>query len=383
MAGIAAGLGALGEGFVRGIRIGSDLTDADTRRGLVDMQKKQAQLALDRDTQMADLSKQLGQEFVDYRDGTGAYAPAEGQQYDRTSPQSADLHYSRIQPLLQQQAILSGKNPAMVDKELKELRKEGYAERVFQASQLMESGDVEGGAKILQPLYRKMFADGTDVKSVAYDKTKDALSMVTVRDGQESVVEMPRGKVVDMLNYGALNPADAVKLKMREKEKQADRDFESGQTDKKLKAEAEQRGLDRKSREAISAADNASAERRTGISAEATRYSADRSVEARRNAGANARDDKDYDDFQTQINDALGWNKNNPLVTPEQLQSRNRDAAAMTNIWNTTRDVGGKKLSAYEVAQVIRGIEGKTAKYAEKDGYTIVDVGGIRAVLPK
>jgi hypothetical protein len=55
----------------------------------------------------------------------------------------------------------------------------------------------------------------------------------------------------------------------------------------------------------------------------------------------------------------------------------------MTNIWNTTRDVAGKKLSAYEVAQVIRGIEGKTAKFAEKDGYTIVDVGGVRAILPK
>ena len=370
--GIAAGLGALGEGFIRGIKTGSELADADKRRGLMDLQAKQAQLNVDRDTKMNELSSQLANEFTAYRDGTGAYAPAEGQTYDRTSTQAADLHYSRIQPLLQQQAILSGKNPALVEKELKELRREGYAEKVFQAAQLLEAGDVENGSKILQPLYRKMFPDGTDVKSVAYDKAKDSLSMVTMSDGKESLVEMPRSKVVDMLNYGALNTGDAVKLKMREKEKALDRDFESTQTDKKLKNAKE-----------ISAADNASRERVGAGHDAASRYAADKSVDARRAAGANAREDKDYDDFQTQINDALGWNKNNPLVTPEQLQARNRDAAAMTNIWNTTRDVGGKKLSAYEVAQVIRGIEGKTAKYAEKDGYTIVDVGGVRAVLPK
>ena len=372
MAGLAAGLGALGEGFVRGIRIGSDLSDAETRRGLVGLQTERAKLNLDRDTQMNNLSKQLGQEFTDYRDGKGAYAPAEGQTYDRTSTQAADLHYSRIQPLLQQQAVLSGKNPALVDKELKELRRDGYAEKVFQAAQLFEAGDVENGTKLLQPLYRKMFADGTDVTNVVYDRNKDSLAMTTVRDGKESLVEMPRAKLVDMLNYGALNTGDAVKLKMREKEKALDRDFESTQTDKKLKNAKEISEADNRSREKVGAGHDA-----------ATRYSADKSVDARRAAGANAREDKDYDDFQTQINDALGWNKNNPLVTPEQLEARNRDAAAMTGIWNTTRDVGGKKLSAYEVAQVVRGIQGKTAKYAEKDGYTIVDVGGVRAVLPK
>ena len=372
LSGVASGLGALGEGLVRGIKLGSDLSDADKRRGLMDLQAKQAQLNVDRDTKMNELSNQLAQEFTNYRDGAGAYAPGEGMTYDRTSTQAADLHYSRIQPLLQQQAVLSGKNPALVDKELKELRREGYAEKVFQAAQLLEAGDVEGGTKVLQPLYSKMFADGTDVKGVTYDKTKDSLSMLTVRDGKESMVEMPRSKVVDMLNYGALNPGDAVKLKMREKEKQADRDFESGQTDKKLKNAKE-----------ISAADNASAERRTGISAEATRYAADKGVEGRRNAGLNAREDKDYDDFQAQINDSLGWSKNNPLVTPEQLQARNRDAALMTGIFNTTRDVAGKKLSAYEAAQIVKGIENKTAKMVQKDGYTIVDVGGLRAVMPR
>jgi len=372
LSGIAGGLGALGEGFVRGIKLSSDLDDAQKRRGLMDVQEQQAKLNLDRDTQMNALSKQLGQEFTDYRDGVGAYAPAEGQRYDRTSTQSADLHYARIQPLLQQQAVLSGKNPALVDKELKELRREGYAEKVFQAAQLMEAGDVDGGAKLLQPMYNRLFADGTDVKSVSYDKAKDALSMVTVRDGKESVVEMPRGKVVDMLNYGALNTGDAVKLKMREKEKALDRDFESGQTDKKIKSSEKIAADNNKTSITVGAGHDA-----------ASRYSADKSVEGRRNAGINAREDKDYDDFQNQINDALGWNKSNPLVTPDQLEKRNKDAAAMTNIWNTTRDVGGKKLSAYEVAQVIRGIEGKTAKFAERDGYTIVDAGGVRAVLPK
>ena len=369
---IAAGLGALGEGFVRGVKLSSDLADAEQRRGLQGLQMKREQAAIDKENQFNDLSKQLSQEYMDLRDGKGAYAPAEGQTYNPADPRVGDIHYSRIEPLLKQQAALSGKNPELVSKELRDLRRERYAENVFRAAQLFDAGDVEGGTAVLQPLYNRVFTDGTDVKGVAYNKANDSLSMTLLRDGKESVVDMPRAKLVDMLTYGALNTGDAVKIRMQRADKEGDRKFEAGERDK-------DRGLKRD----LNESDNRAAMQRTQISAGATVRAAELGVEGRRNAGANARDDKDYDDFQNQINDALGWNKSNPLVTPEQLQARNRDAAAMTNIWNTTRDIGGKKLSAYEVAQVVRGIEGKTAKYAQKDGYTIVDVGGIRAVLPK
>jgi len=379
---VAAGLGALGEGFVRGIKIGSDLTDAEKRRGLQDMQMKREQQVLDRDKQMTDLNAQIAKEYTEYRDGSGAYAPGEGLTYNRMDPKVAEIHYSRIEPLLQQQAALSGKSPAMVTKELNDLRREGFAENVFRASQLLEMGNP-AGAEILKPLYNKLFPDGVTVGETRYDKATDTFTIQTVSDGVASESQMPRGKLVEMLHYGALNPADAVKYRMREKEKAEDRAFEGGQRDKDRGLKVEEGDKDRGLRRDLNESDNKAADRRAGISADATVRAAQIGREGRVNASANARDDKDYDDFQTQINDALGWNKSNPLVTPDQLQKRNRDAAAMTNIWNTTRDVGGKKLSAYEVAQVVRGIEGKTAKFAEKDGFTIVDVGGIRAVLPK
>lgn len=382
MSGIAAGLGAFGEGLVRGIKVSSDLKDADKRRGLQDLQAKQAQMNIDQTTQMNDLSKQLAQEFSDYRDGKGAYAPAEGQTYNKIDPKVADIHYSRIEPLLQQQAVISGKNPTLVSKELRDLRRENFAENVFRASQLLEMGNPVG-ADVLKPLYNNLFPDGTTVGSTTYDKATDSFTIQTIRDGVASDTVVQRGKLVDMLNYGALNPADAVKMRMQREEKDKDRTFTAGETDKKINAEADQREKDRGLKKDLNKEDNQSAERRTKMTTDATRYAADKGVESRKNAGVNARDDKDYDDFQNQINDALGWNKSNPLTTPEQLQARNRDAAAMTNIWNTTRDVGGKKLSAYEVAQVVRGIENKTAKFAQKDGYTIVDVGGVRAILPK
>lgn len=379
---IAAGLGALGEGFVRGIKTGSELADAEKRRGLQDMQMKREQQALDRDKQMMDLNAQIAKEYNEYRDGAGAYAPGEGITYNRMDPKVADLHYARIEPLLQQQAALSGKNPALVTRELNELRREGFAENVFRASQMLEMGDP-AGAEVLKPFYNRLFPDGTTVGQTRYDKSTDTFTIQTIREGVAADTQVPRGKLVEMLHYGALNPADAVKLRMREREKADDRKFDADEREKDRGLKVSEGDKDRTLRRDLNESDNKAADARTRISAGATVRAAEIGREGRVNAGANARDDKDYDDFQGQINDALGWNKSNPLVTPDQLQKRNRDAAAMTNIWNTTRDVAGKKLSAYEVAQVIRGIEGKTAKFAEKDGYTIVDVGGVRAILPK
>lgn len=370
MAGLS-GMGALAEGFARGLRLSSDMQDAEQRRGLNAMQAEQTKLNLDRDKEMAGLSKQLGQEFIDYRDGTGAYAPAEGQTYDRTSESAADLHYNRIQPLLQKQAALSGKNPAIVDKEIKELRREGYAEKVFRAAQLMEAGDVDGGVKILKPLYKKMFADGTDVKNVAYDKSKDALTLTTVSDGRESVVEMPRGKVVDMLNYGALQPGDAVKLGAQRKEKEADRAHESTLTDKKISGQKEVANIEARSR-----AEAANIHGQWGVKAH----------EAGAKISNDHFDQKVYeanrDQFVASLPAAFDYDPKNQFKDKNASSLFNSKSSEALSIWDATSK-SGVNLSGAQVATVMDALGRKEAKVLQsKDGYAVVQVGAIKAVVP-
>lgn len=372
---IAAGLGALGEGFVRGVRIGSDLADSEKRRGLQDLQAKQAQLALDRDTKLNELNTQLSQEFNDFRDGKGAYAPAEGQMYDRTSPQAADLHYGRITPLLQQQAALAGKNPALVEKEMRDLRREGYAENVFRAAQLMEAGDIEGGTSILKPLYNRMFADGTEVKSVGYDRAKDALLMTTVRDGKESAVEMPRSKVVDMLNFGALRTDDAVKLRMRLREKADDREFEG-----------QQRGLDRTNRKEISAADNASAERRTVTSGEYGLKQARITREGRDEYRKDQNKLTAINDFEKDLDNALGANNRSSGIpmSPEERSVVNASRSAGKVAFDSTYDVLGTRITGPQFIDVMEGFRaGKALVRDDKEsGLRGIEYNGVRVVVP-
>ena len=369
---LGAAIGGFADGVAKGLKLRSDLEDAETRRGLVGLQKQEAQLKLDRETQMKELQTQLFQETKDWQGGQGSYAPGEGGMYDPASDQAATMHYQRIQPLLEQQAMLAGKSPLEVRQTLKTMEQDRYAQTTMRAAQLVQTGDPSG-IELLKGSYNKMYRDGRNLEGGTFNPETDTFTLNYVdKDGTTKTHDVKRDALANQYLLGALNPADAAKSMMRDRELKEGRAFEGGENEKN-------RGLKRE----LNKDDNAAALQRTQIGAAATKYSADRGVDARNNSRADAQQAKDYDDFQTQINDALGWNKNNPLVTQEQLASRNRDAAFMTGIWNTTRDVGGKKLSAYEAAQVVKGIENKTAKTVQRDGYTIVDVGGIRAILPK
>lgn len=371
---LGAAIGGFADGVAKGLKLRSDLEDAETRRGLVGLQKQEAQLKLDRETQMKEINSKLSQEILNYQSGSDVYAPADGQTYDPASDGSAKIHYSRIRPLLMQQASLSN-DPRLtlaVEQSLNDMEEKRYAQKTIRAAQLIEAGD-DTGVEVLKGPYNTFYKDGRTLVDGKFNAANDTFTLNYLdKDGTAKSREVKRDVLAKQYVRLGMNAADASKTMAAEFMKREDRAFEAGENDKN-------RGLKRE----LSESDNKAALERTQIGASATRYSADRGVDARAASRINAQEAKDYDDFQTQINDALGWNKSNPLVTPEQLASRNRDAAFMTGIFNTTRDVGGKKLSAYEAAQVVKGIENKTAKTVQRDGYTIVDVGGIRAILPK
>lgn len=380
---LGAAISGLVQGVGQGIKLRSDMEDAEQRRGLMDLRKKNEQLDYDTKVEIRSLQDQIGNEIKLFNE-----------REDRETPDAIDGHYTKVGALMKRQAVLAGKDHFAVDKTINDMRKDKYQEKIFAASRLLANGD-ESGVEILKPVYNKMFKDGNTLVGGAYDKETDSFNLTyTNKNGEQLTRSVSRDKLANDLVPLALNVADASKLAMKAEEdkkerefkageNKKDRDFKGGENEKDRALKVEEGKQDRGLKRELSNSDNATRVQVAGIGLEGTKYSADKGAESRINAKKEGRDDKDYDDFQSQINDALGWNKNNPLVTPQQLERRNKDAAAMTGIFNATREVGGKKLSAYEVAQLVKGIDAETAKYTQKDGYTIVEVGGIRGIMPK
>ena len=156
MAGLSlAGLGGFAQGLASGLKTSSDMADSEQRRGLMKLQAEGEQLKLDKERTITDLNTQLKNETTAWQTGSGVYAPAEGQRYDAGNEDTANLHYSRIQPLLEQQAALQGKSILDVRNTMNAMRKEQFAERSWRAAQLLEAGDA-AGLDVVKPVYNKL-----------------------------------------------------------------------------------------------------------------------------------------------------------------------------------------------------------------------------------
>jgi hypothetical protein len=383
MMALGAAISGLVQGIGQGIKLRSELDDAEQRRGLMDLRKKNEQLDYDTKVEIRSLQDQIGNEIKLFNE-----------REDRETPDAIDGHYTTVGALMKRQAVLAGKDHFAVDKTINDMRKDKYQEKIFAASRLLANGD-ESGVEILKPVYNKMFKDGNTLVGGAYDKETDSFNLTyTNKNGEQLTRSVSRDKLANDLVPLALNVADASKLAMKAEEdkkerefkageNKKDRDFKGGENEKDRALKVEEGKQDRGLRRDLNRDDNATRVQVAGIGLEGTKYSADKGAESRINAKKEGREDKDYDDFEKSVNDALGWNKNNPLTTAKQLEKRNEDAARMMGLFTTTREQSNRKLSAYEAAQIVKGIDDKTARYAEKDGYKIVQVGDLRAVMPK
>jgi len=218
MAGLGAAIGGFAQGFGQGMKIRSDLEDAKAKREFMGLQKEKLQQELDVGKQFAELQQGMATETQDYAKGTGNYAPAEGQTYDPTNPAVVDQYYTRIGAMAKQQAILANKNPLEVDEQMNKFRKERFSERVMQASSLLKSGD-ESGFELLKPVYNQMFKDGRELVRGAYNKDNDSFDLTYKdKDGTERQTSVGRAAFAENIVPLALNPADAAKFAMQNKE---------------------------------------------------------------------------------------------------------------------------------------------------------------------
>ena len=375
MAGIGAAIGGFARGYTQGLKLRSDLDDAEASRGLLDLQKQDAQLKIDRENQMKELQTQLFSETKNWQSGQGEYAPQDGSAYDPASDGASQMHYQRIQPLLEQQAVLSGKSPLEVRQALMAMEKDRYAQTTMRAAQLIQTGDASG-VDLLKGSYNKMYRDGRTLQGGTYNPDTDTFTLSYVdKDGAAKTHDVKRDALANQYILGALNPADAAKSMLREREQATARDFEAGENDK-----------NRKSRKEISDADNKSAERRTAMTGEYGLRSARISAEGRSEARGEESKMKAINDFEKDLDNGLGISGRSSGIplSDEERAAVNATRSAGRVAFDSTYDILKTRITGPQFMDVMDGFKkGKAlVKDDPKSGFRGVEYNGVRVVVP-
>lgn len=339
-------------------------------------------------------------------------------------------YYDRVTPLLEKQAYATGKDFLGVRKQVDDLRRGQFVERVGSALSMIEAGD-EAGIKNLQAVY-DMYPDGRKITGGKINQDGTVLLQYE-QNGQAGERTISKDQLV---NFGklALNPADAAKLRFQLLETQKDRDFKSGegQKDRDLRA-----GEGKADREFRASEGKAEREFRTGerlgtqnyelpfkegalgvsrqnaassrLSAEASARNADTNAEIKRDAletnrtvrqtAADARAEKDAQGF---FSNAFGTSEFKVKTDEEvkallpkqkqayeqarakQAQNRARSNAA-SGLW----DLNGRNLSPSFITNALPIIErrlqgGKGVDGTDPDtGLPYVNINGKKVLIPK
>jgi hypothetical protein len=360
MMSLGAAIAGLAGGYAKGVQIKSDLEDAKQQRGLRDLQKQQAELELDRNKQLEDLRRQTSEAVSNFRAAS------------LDDVDSFNNYYGTLEGLIVKEASLSGKDPVAAFQSMEALRRDKFAERVFAANQMLQMGN-DAGFEILKPVFNQHFKDGQMLMGGTFNKALDSYSIrYQDREGNDKMLELPRQQLMDNLLLKMLNPQDAAKLMMRDRELEKSQKFESSQLDKKLASSAEQGALDRSSRFGIAQMQTAAELEAAGVRAATGRQ--DREV---------GRDDAALKNFDSNLAKALGFDEK--LPTESGRKRFEQDAVPATNIFRATNDVARVRLTANEAVGVLNAVRDGSAEVRQipgRPGFLAVQAGTTRAVIP-
>lgn len=364
---LGAAIAGLAGGYAKGVQIKSDLEDAKQQRGLRDLQKQQAELTLDREKQISDLRNQTAQAISGF------------QAASLDDVDAFNNHYKTLENLVVKEATLAGKDPVAAFQSMETLRRDKFAERVFAANQMLQMGN-DAGFEILKPVFNQHFKDGQMLMGGTFNKAEDSYTIrYQDQEGNDKIMSLPRQQLMDNLLLKMLNPADAAKLMMRDRELAKTQEFEAGQLDKKLTFQGEEGEKDRGLRRDLSASEIRSRER----------------IAAIESSGREDREDARLsrlteNDIRKNLPTAFGFDPK--YQTAKSSEAFNRKATAAMNVWRTTNRLGGRSLSEYEVASVVNALDAGTGYTVGKredgsidvrNGMVDVRVGSTRAILPE
>lgn len=369
-----AGIGGFAKGFANGLRLQSDMQDAEEKRGLMALQKQGEQLRIDKETAMADLSKNMGVEQKNFIDRSGEYEGLD-------DVKAADLNYTRMGAMLKQQATLAGKNPFEVDESINKLRKERFSERVMQGTNLLRAGD-DKGFDVLKPVYNSLFQDGSELLGGKYNKDSDTYTLnYKDKNGQEQTRDVKREQFTEGMIPLALNAADAAKYMMQNKEMEMK--VKENEKDRTLKASEGEK--DRSNRTGIALIGERGANERAKMSLEGTKYAADKGVEGRVASATTARNEKNLDDVQKEYNIAIGFTESRSgIFSPGEISQMNVDRAEAMNMYRLTQQHTNQNLTGGELRMLQDAIRAGKAKVKvdQASGLAGVEYNGVRGILP-
>ena len=357
---LGAAIAGLAGGYAKGAQIKSDLEDAEQQRGLRGLQQQQAELELDRNKQMADLSRQMGEAVTNFKAASV------------DDSQAFDGYYNNLTGLLVKQANLAGRDPMQAVEIMENLRRNKFAERITAATSLLDTGN-EAGFEILKPVYNRMFPDNNMLVGGIYNREEDSFDIrYQDKDGMEKVRTVPREMFTRAILPRALNPGDAVKLTAQRQDQANEQRFQRGILKDKQEFDAGQSALDRSSRFGIAQMQTATELEVAGARATVGRQ--DREV---------GRDDAALKNFDSNLAKALGFDEK--LPTESGRQRFEQDAVPATNIFRATNDVARVRLTANEAVGVLNAVREGSAEIRQipgRPGFLAVQAGTTRAVIP-
>lgn len=251
MVGLAGGLAAgLAQGFAGGMRLRSEMEDAETKRKAMGLQMQNQELQNQEATDRQAARTRLGQVEKDWATGEGYKAPDAPEGYDyRTDPAAVSKYYDNLRGAMRNHSVAYGRPALEADLAVDKLMKDKYQEKVGEALAMIKMNPGAAIGKI-KSVYAS-FPDGGTMTGGKYDPQTDSFVLSGKdRDGKDvTLPPMKRSEVLEGLAY-RMTGADAGSLYIK-----------SLENEKAQKAERENLGLNLSSREKVAKEQNESQER--------------------------------------------------------------------------------------------------------------------------
>lgn len=148
-------IAGLAKGFMQGVRLRSDLDDAEERRGLMKLQKEQARLQLDEGNEKKLARTEAADLIKGYQSGDDKYGFVKNEDgsYDPNNAANLNRYYDLSEKSAMRVAVAHGQDPYKAANEVRNFRKSGFQEGVNMAAGLYSIGDFAGGDAALKRVY--------------------------------------------------------------------------------------------------------------------------------------------------------------------------------------------------------------------------------------
>lgn len=226
--GIGAAVGGLAKGLAGGMKLKSELDDAEERRGLMGLQRKAAQQQIDEQDEKAAARSEAAGFIKGYAEGNTdlGFVRNEDGSYDPNLPANVARNYDLQEQSARRVALAYGQSPTKAAAEVRTLRKEGFQEGVNTAAQLYGMGDLAGGDAALSKVY-PLIRDGRTFLGSQVDPNdpkKIALRYRLDKTGEESSMSTTLDEVSKRLLPLAMNLTDAANFNLNSQRVDIDRE---------------------------------------------------------------------------------------------------------------------------------------------------------------